>query len=405
MKRVLFVLCCIFLLISVYCYQSYTAKQGLISGLHSESNKIVIYSQWGYKTTEFEEIYLGLVKEAEIINFLLVPLRSHYFYNKRDNILRLTQAGYANEVIKNKEIIRARLTYLRDRVKMSDDIQQNKKLELSNALEVVAGNVFEKNIDINGLTLAFKSLVELDSQITRQVEIVRKESLMNELQGYRGTCADLQHFFKEKHYQEGEKITGECLDSADRLMGPGYEANGVEYLKTLGRERVYSLVQKAEQAKQRLIQEEQYVLLAKIKDEERLTLVPPAPLQEGKVIVVNLGLQRLFAYENGATLFPTSVPITTGKQGFETVTGEFAIYLKEQQHKMVSPFPGIYYDDVVNYWMPFYLGYGLHDASWRSIYGTQDYGVVGSHGCVNIPLNETVILYNWAEVGTKVILL
>ena len=74
-------------------------------------------------------------------------------------------------------------------------------------------------------------------------------------------------------------------------------------------------------------------------------------------------------------------------------------------HQMQSPFPGIYYDDVVNYWMPFYLGYGLHDAPWRSVYGTQDYVGVGSHGCVNMPLYETSILYNWAEVGTKVVVM
>ena len=146
-------------------------------------------------------------------------------------------------------------------------------------------------------------------------------------------------------------------------------------------------------------------MAAKQKEVERLTLVPPAPRQEGKVIVVNLNLQRLYAYENGKSIFPSAVLITTGKRGFETVTGEFAVYLKEQQHKMVSPFPGIHYDDVVNYWMPFYLGYGLHDAPWRSIYGTQDYPDVGSHGCVNMPLKDTVVLYNWAEIGTKVIVL
>ncbi|MCX6730485.1 MAG: L,D-transpeptidase, partial [Candidatus Roizmanbacteria bacterium] len=171
------------------------------------------------------------------------------------------------------------------------------------------------------------------------------------------------------------------------------------------RERVFAAMQKATQAKQQLIQDEQYALAAKKKEEERLTVVPPAPRQEGKIVVVNLNLQRLYAYENGLTLFPNAVPITTGKQGFETVTGEFAIYIKEQQHKMVSPFPGIYYDDVVNYWMPFYLGYGLHDAPWRAVYGTQDYGIVGSHGCVNIPFKETSILYNWAVVGTRVIVL
>ena len=37
--------------------------------------------------------------------------------------------------------------------------------------------------------------------------------------------------------------------------------------------------------------------------------------------------------ENGKSIFEVAVPITTGKYGFETVTGEFAIYLKKVQHQ------------------------------------------------------------------------
>ena len=49
-------------------------------------------------------------------------------------------------------------------------------------------------------------------------------------------------------------------------------------------------------------------------------------------------------------------------------------------------------------------GYAIHDAPWRSSYGpgTQAYG---SHGCVNVPMPTMTTLYNWAEVGTKVIVL
>jgi len=406
LKRTLLVICLVFTSVAVLClYQFYLLKQTSVVALKNDLKKISIYAQWGYDTHAFENMYRGLIKETVAISFLSFPFKTTYIQNKHDNILRLTQAGYATEVTKQKEIIQSRLTYLRDRVKNNSSLPENDKKGFFDACEVVAGNVFEINPDIYGLREALKTLEEQDAAITEKVERIRKESLMNELQGYKATCEELLTFFVEKGNVLNQKIAQECITAADTLMGPGYTENGADFIETLSRERVFSIAQKAIQAKQQLLQEEQYTLATKVKEEERLMIVPPAPRQEGKVIVVNLGLQRLFAYENGVSIFPTSVPITTGKQGFETVTGEFAIYLKEQQHQMESPFPGIFYNDVVNYWMPFYLGYGLHDAPWRSVYGTQDYTVVGSHGCVNMPLNATIVLYNWAEVGTRVIVL
>jgi lipoprotein-anchoring transpeptidase ErfK/SrfK len=57
----------------------------------------------------------------------------------------------------------------------------------------------------------------------------------------------------------------------------------------------------------------------------------------------------------------------------------------------------------VQYWMPFYQGFGLHDASWRNgNFGGQDYYYGGSHGCVNLPLATAEFLYNWADIGTPV---
>ncbi|MFH0773140.1 MAG: L,D-transpeptidase [bacterium] len=388
-----------------YSYQSYLLKQKTVSEFKNDTKKIKIYSQWGYETQEFDKLYINLIKEAETVPILFFLYRTPYLQSKHDNIFRLTLSGYATEVAKQKEIVQTRLTYLRDRVKTSTLIPQAHKQIYFDTLEVIAGNVFEKNSDLNELKSALKTLSEQDRAITKEVESIRKESLITELQNYKSTCQELLTYFYEKNSVTNQVLAQDCIASADKLMGPDYNINGADFLETLSRERVFTLMQKASQAKQQIIQDEQYAIAAKKKEEERLTIVPPSPRQEGKIIVVNLGLQRLYAYENGVTLFPAAVPITTGKRGFETVTGEFAVYLKELQHKMASPFPGIYYDDVVNYWMPFYLGYGLHDAPWRSIYGTQDYGVVGSHGCVNIPLPQTSILYNWAEVGTRVIVI
>jgi lipoprotein-anchoring transpeptidase ErfK/SrfK len=324
---------------------------------------------------------------------------------KHENILKLLQDAYALKVSEKKAAIQAKLSYLRDRVKNSNHLSSENKLFHSDSLEVIAGTVFERNASLSDLEIALRALEMQDIQITKNIETLRKEFIFSEIVRYKTVCADLLNYFQAKQNQNGESLAQNCISSAEKLLGPRYIVSGADFIESLSRERVFSQVQKTTQAKQLLIQEEQYALLQKKKEEEKLIVVPPAPRQEGKVVVVNVGLQRLYAYENGKTIFPTAVTITTGKYGFETVYGEFAIYLKERMHQMRSPFPGIYYDDVVNYWMPFYLGYGLHDAPWRSVYGTQDYSVVGSHGCVNMPLNETIILYNWADVGTRVIVL
>jgi lipoprotein-anchoring transpeptidase ErfK/SrfK len=405
MKRIYLLFFIILALIGVICYCSSLFKDKTIASLKADATRITTYKNWGYDTSEFEAMYTALVSQAKDTTFILFPFQKDALQKKHDNILRLTQAGYATEISKEKELLQSRLSYLRERVKNSTSLSQTKKQEYSDVFEVVAGKIFELNSDLNEVKNGLKTLTDTDNAITKEIETVKKESLMSELAGYKSTCQQLYSYFDEKKSSENVSLAATCINEADKLMGPGYKESGADFLATLARERVFTLTQKAAAAKQTLIQEEQYALEAKKREEEKLTLVPPAPRQEGKVVVVNLALQRLYAYDNGKSIFDAAVPITTGKYGFETVTGEFAIYLKEEHHKMVSPFPGIYYDDVVNYWMPFYLGYGLHDAPWRSVYGTQDYPVVGSHGCVNIPLNSTIVLYNWAEVGTRVIVI
>lgn len=405
MRTVYFLFLVSFLLIGISFYLAFLLKPKTISTFKPDLQKITLYSQGGYDTQIFEKMYGELLNEVELMPFYILPFRTEYLKNKHDNILRLTQAGYATEVTKQKELVQSRLTYLRDRIKNSTYINESKKLAYFDTFEVVAGNIFEKNSDLHGIRDALVLLGEQDAIITKEMEMGKKEWLRAELERYKATCEELRDYFSEKNNIENQPKAEKCINAADELLQAKYSENGADFVETLSRERVFTLVQEVSQAKLKLIQDEEYALAMKKKEEERLTLVPPAPRQEGKVIVINLGLQRLYAYENGGTVFPKAVTITTGKYGFETVTGEFAIYLKEQNHRMRSPFPGIYYDNLVSYWMPFYLGYGLHDAPWRSIYGTQDYSYVGSHGCVNMPFSEASILYNWAEVGTRVLVL
>ena len=62
------------------------------------------------------------------------------------------------------------------------------------------------------------------------------------------------------------------------------------------------------------------------------------------------------------------------------------------------------YRTPVNYWMPFYGNYGIHDAYWRAQFGGEVYLTNGSHGCVNTPPAAMAQVYANMESGTPVVL-
>ncbi len=125
-------------------------------------------------------------------------------------------------------------------------------------------------------------------------------------------------------------------------------------------------------------------------------------LSDDRYIEVNLSSQHLWVYQDHKVVY--SSPVTSGATGavFATVTGIFHIYYKTTNTYLNGHPYGYNYNVFVQYWMPFYLGYGLHDASWRSSFGGSDYYYGGSHGCVNLPLATATFLYSWADVGTTV---
>ena len=120
----------------------------------------------------------------------------------------------------------------------------------------------------------------------------------------------------------------------------------------------------------------------------------------GTYIEVNLSSQRLWFYKNGECIVSTSLVSGKVAENMCTPTGVYSIYSKTTSTYLV----GEGYRSFVNYWMPFYGGYGLHDATWRSSFGGEIYLYGGSHGCVNLPLSAASKIYNNAPVGTKVIL-
>ncbi|HSH31691.1 MAG TPA: L,D-transpeptidase family protein [Candidatus Saccharimonadales bacterium] len=121
-----------------------------------------------------------------------------------------------------------------------------------------------------------------------------------------------------------------------------------------------------------------------------------------RYIEINLSTQQLWAYQDKQVAYQS--PVTSGATGagFPTVQGLFSIQAKQTNRNLNGYAIGYDYNVFVQYWMPFYGNYGLHDASWRSSFGGSDYYSNGSHGCVNLPAATAAWLFNWANVGTPV---
>ena len=120
-----------------------------------------------------------------------------------------------------------------------------------------------------------------------------------------------------------------------------------------------------------------------------------------KTIKVDLSEQRLYAYNRGRLV--KSFLISSGKRGFDTPVGKFNVYKKRPLVRM-----SWFYSEgnPNNYDLPnvpsvlFFKGpYTLHAAYWHSNWGHRM-----SHGCVNISKDNAKWLYDWAPVGSTVLI-
>ncbi|OGB74855.1 hypothetical protein A2810_01915 [candidate division Kazan bacterium RIFCSPHIGHO2_01_FULL_49_10] len=147
--------------------------------------------------------------------------------------------------------------------------------------------------------------------------------------------------------------------------------------------------------------------------------------ENGKKIRISLDKQQLWAIENHVVVM--SMPISSGKAGYGTPTGQYTIY---------NHIPKAYsakYQLFMDNWMALagpdskkLKGYGIHKLpSWKvnsAKYKGMDGQYIGdryyengwiyedakhlgtkmSHGCMRVGVEEAPLLYDWAENGTVV---
>ena len=131
------------------------------------------------------------------------------------------------------------------------------------------------------------------------------------------------------------------------------------------------------------------------------TPIPPDAPTWGKWIDVSLIQQLITAYDGTAPVRTTET--TTGMAGWETPPGFYTIIYRVANETMTSGAIGAenFYrlDDVLFTQYFTDRGHALHFAWWRT---KETIGRPGSHGCVNLLLEDARFFWDWAALGTPV---
>lgn len=119
-----------------------------------------------------------------------------------------------------------------------------------------------------------------------------------------------------------------------------------------------------------------------------------------KKIEINTAKQELSYYLSDVKL--GTFPVSTGKKSTPTPKGIF--FVKNKAPRAWSKPYGL--------WMPYWLGmdrgrFGIHELpEWPGgkKEGANHLGTPVSHGCIRLGVGAAKIIYNWAEIGTTVII-
>ncbi len=120
---------------------------------------------------------------------------------------------------------------------------------------------------------------------------------------------------------------------------------------------------------------------------------------ENTYVEISLAKQHLWFYKNGSLIVHGDVVTGNVRQNHSTRKGIYSLKYKARDAILRGPDYAVH----VDFWMPFDGGIGIHDASWRSVFGKNIYKTNGSHGCVNSPYNVAKKIFDNITPGTPVI--
>ena len=127
-------------------------------------------------------------------------------------------------------------------------------------------------------------------------------------------------------------------------------------------------------------------------------------------VEVDLSAQHMWYIVDGNVALETDVVTGVPIPEKITPTGVYSILEMSQNEILkgeIQPDTGKpEYETPVSYWMRVtWSGIGFHDATWQPAFGGTLYqDGLGSHGCINMPLDQAAALYSMLSVGTPVII-
>lgn len=132
-------------------------------------------------------------------------------------------------------------------------------------------------------------------------------------------------------------------------------------------------------------------------------------LYDGKYVEVNLATQQMFVFQDKQLI--NTFGVSTGEWSFPTPKGTLYVF-----NKIL-----LAYSNPFHLWMPYwnglaesptgagYNGYGIHDlpcftkdCSYRE--GVGHIGTPVSHGCIRLATDNAIWFYNWADIGTPIVI-
>ncbi len=292
--------------------------------------------------------------------------------------------------------------------------------------EEVRGTVLDKNAFCEGVRLAFSHMEpELDleacyekpeicadspefQKITAKLDVWMSARISYEI-GEEPLVVDARQMEEWIDISEGTAtlLTNKIEDYVDK-MADTYDAltsKRVFYSTLRGRivisDKVHSWNIDREAEKKALLS---CIQTGGIIDREPFYLTPKGSHMGSQIgdtyVEVDLTAQHLWVYRDGRIVTETDVVTgnTSRKQGTPPMLG----YIYNKERNRVLRGPG--YAELVQYWVPFYRGYGIHDSSWRTSFGETIYQTNGSHGCINISRSVMGEIYENTDVGMPVVI-
>ncbi|MBR1390366.1 MAG: peptidoglycan binding domain-containing protein, partial [Lachnospiraceae bacterium] len=116
-------------------------------------------------------------------------------------------------------------------------------------------------------------------------------------------------------------------------------------------------------------------------------------------VEADMTFQHLYLYQKGEIVLETDFVSGNMSNGNKTPQGVFGLTYKTRN----ATLRGANYASFVHYWMPFNGNVGMHDATWRSVFGGDIYKTSGSHGCINLPLSKAAEIYPYMSQGFPII--